>query len=68
MSKPHKEPLFYLRDEIRGMTISDWQNLDEKTYQKIFQKSAVKRAKFAGLKRNIAFVNSHSEDTKEKDN
>ena len=56
MSKPHAEPLFALRDELRDMSLNDWKNLDEITYQKVFQKSAVKRAKFVGLKRNIDFV------------
>jgi len=56
MSKPHAEPLFYLRDELRNMTLDGWKNLDEPTYQRVFQKSAVKRAKFGGLKRNIEFV------------
>ena len=56
ISKPHAEPLFALRAELRDMTLNDWKNLDEITYQKVFQKSAVKRAKFVGLKRNIDFV------------
>ena len=56
ISKQHAEPLFALRAELRDMTLNDWKNLDEITYQKVFQKSAVKRAKFVGLKRNIDFV------------
>jgi len=38
------------------MTKEDWNNLDEDTYQKRFKKSAIKRAKFAGLKRNVEFL------------
>ncbi|MGB5383367.1 MAG: tRNA epoxyqueuosine(34) reductase QueG, partial [Lutimonas sp.] len=30
--------------------------LEETTFQKIFKKSAVKRTKFAGLRRNIDFI------------
>jgi epoxyqueuosine reductase len=59
-AKAHAEPLFHLKPEIRDMTLDGWKNLDEKTYQTIFQKSAVKRAKYAGLKRNINFVTSKS--------
>jgi epoxyqueuosine reductase len=55
-SRVHKEPLFYLRPEIKDMDIDDWKSMDETTYQKVFKKSAVKRAKFSGLKRNINFV------------
>jgi len=57
-SKVHTEPLFQLKPEIRDMTLDGWKNLDEKTYQVIFQKSAVKRAKLAGVKRNIEFVSN----------
>jgi epoxyqueuosine reductase len=55
-SHSHTEALFSLNPEIRHMTLSDWENLDEKTFQHFFHKSAVKRAKFEGLKRNIDFV------------
>jgi epoxyqueuosine reductase len=35
------------------MTPTDWETLDRDTYQRLFKGSAVKRAKFEGLKRNI---------------
>jgi epoxyqueuosine reductase len=38
------------------MTKEDWYNLDEDTYQKRFKKSAIRRAKFSGLKRNVEFL------------
>jgi epoxyqueuosine reductase len=34
----------------------DWEQMDEQQFKSIFNKSAVKRAKFAGLKRNIDFI------------
>lgn len=52
-SVPHSEPLFHLKDDLKQMTAEDWKNLDESKYQQLFQKSAVKRAKFSGIKRNI---------------
>jgi epoxyqueuosine reductase len=52
----HSEPLFHLREEIRELQPEQWENLNEDDYQRIFRKSAVKRAKFAGLSRNIAFL------------
>lgn len=52
----HNEPLFYLRGEIKDLTPEQWENITEDDYQRIFRKSAVKRAKFSGITRNIAFV------------
>lgn len=55
-SKPHREPLFDASPELLSMTKADWEEITEEVFKKVFQKSAVKRAKFSGLKRNIAFV------------
>ncbi len=41
------------RPAIEQMTPADWQTLDVERYREIFRKSAVKRAKFEGLQRNI---------------
>lgn len=55
-SKPHSEPQFNPTPDLLEMTKQDWQELTEDVFKKVFQKSAVKRAKFAGLKRNIEFL------------
>lgn len=39
-----------------NMDTEDWMNLDEETFEKLFEKSAVKRTKFDGLIRNIKFI------------
>jgi epoxyqueuosine reductase len=52
----HKEPAFQPKEELLALTAKDWQELTEETFQKVFQKSAVKRAKYAGLQRNIRFL------------
>jgi epoxyqueuosine reductase len=52
----HNEPLFQLRNEIKELSKEDWEQINEKKYQVIFKNSPVKRAKYAGLKRNINFV------------
>ena len=44
---------FQPRQEILDRTKEDWKQLTEKKFREIFKGSAVKRAKFAGLKRNI---------------
>jgi epoxyqueuosine reductase len=55
-SKPHREPLFSPRPELLAMTKKDWEEITEDTFKKVFKDSAVKRAKFSGLKRNIQFL------------
>tara|TARA_Y100000590_G_C15544176_1_gene948169 strand:- start:39 stop:959 length:921 start_codon:yes stop_codon:yes gene_type:complete len=44
---------FHVKAEIKSMDKNQWNDLNEKKYKKIFKKSAVKRAKFSGIKRNI---------------
>jgi epoxyqueuosine reductase len=55
-SKPHREPLFNPHPELLAMTKKDWEEITEDTFKKVFKDSAVKRAKFSGLKRNIQFL------------
>jgi epoxyqueuosine reductase len=55
-SKPHAEPLFDPDPSLLDMTKKDWEEITEAVFKKVFQKSAVKRTKFSGLKRNIEFV------------
>ncbi|PQJ75870.1 tRNA epoxyqueuosine(34) reductase QueG [Polaribacter gangjinensis] len=55
-STPHQEPLFHPKEEILQFTKRDWEEITEETFQKVFQKSAVKRTKFSGLQRNIQFL------------
>jgi len=55
-SKPHSEPLFNPHPEMLAMTKKDWEEITEDVFKKIFQKSAVKRTKYSGLKRNIKFL------------
>ncbi|MCS6968943.1 MAG: tRNA epoxyqueuosine(34) reductase QueG [Cytophagales bacterium] len=55
-AKPHKEPAFAPDPQLENMKKSDWIELTEEVFGQLFKKSAVKRAKFAGLKRNIAFA------------
>jgi epoxyqueuosine reductase len=52
---PHTEKAFEPRPALLEMTKDDWHNLTEEKYAALFKKSAVKRAKYAGLKRNIEF-------------
>jgi len=55
-SKPHSETHFEPKNGLLEMSQSDWQEITEETFKRVFKDSAVKRTKFAGLKRNIEFL------------
>lgn len=55
-STPHKEPLFNPHPELLSMSKKDWEEITEEVFREVFKKSAVKRTKFSGITRNIAFV------------
>ena len=57
-SKPHQEPLFEPHPDLKGMRKQDWEEITEEVFRELFRKSAVKRTKLKGLKRNIGFVSS----------
>lgn len=57
-SKPHSEPLFTPKKQLLDYSKNDWEDLTQELFQEIFKKSAVKRAKYTGLMRNIAFLNA----------
>ncbi len=55
-SKSHNEPLFDPNPQVLNNSRKDWEELTKETFNEIFKKSAVKRTKFEGLKRNIDFL------------
>jgi len=55
-STPHQEPAFDMKGELQQMTNRDWIELTEDTFERVFDKSAVKRTKYAGLVRNVKFL------------
>jgi epoxyqueuosine reductase len=63
---PHKEPAFSPNENLLGMKKSEWTELTEEVFQQLFKKSAVKRTKFEGLKRNIRFIGGENPDSKLK--
>ena len=52
-SHPTAEPAFQPSEALLQMAPDDWQNLTEEQYRSLFKGSAIKRAKYDGLKRNI---------------
>lgn len=55
-SKPHSQPLFNPHPQLLSNSKKDWEEITEEVFREIFKKSAVKRTKFSGLKRNINFL------------
>ncbi len=55
-SKPHNEPLFDPHPDLLKMSKKDWEEITEEVFREVFRKSAVKRTKYEGLKRNIEFL------------
>jgi epoxyqueuosine reductase len=42
------------------MKKSDWYGMDEVTYKKLFSDSAIKRARYQGLRRNLDFIDNNN--------
>jgi len=57
-SANHSEPDFLPTEKLLKMTKQEWLELTEEVFDQLFAGSAVKRAKFTGLKRNIDFLNN----------
>jgi len=55
-SKPHSEPLFKNKNGLLDYSTDEWNEMTEEVFNSVFKNSAVKRTKFKGLKRNLAFI------------
>ncbi len=53
---PHSVVEFEPRAGLLDMQYQDWHELTQEVFSQYFSKSAVKRTKFIGLKRNIGFI------------
>jgi len=57
-SKPTTETRFRPHDDLEKMNDKDWVEITQEVFEKLFKRSAVKRTKLEGLKRNIEFLRS----------
>ena len=57
-STSHTEPEFEPHPELKEMDKEAWEEITEDVFSRVFQKSAVKRTKLKGIKRNINFLKS----------
>lgn len=55
-STVHNEPAFRPHPKLLELSPADWHNMDKSLFNELFKNSAVKRTKYKGLKRNLAFI------------
>ena len=55
-SAPHLQGKFKPNEFLKSFKKGEWKELTQEVFSQIFSKSAVKRTKFSGLKRNIEFL------------
>jgi len=55
-SKRHNTPHFQTSEALEKMQKKEWEEITADVFQMLFKKSAVKRTKLEGLKRNIQFL------------
>ncbi len=60
--RPHNEPDFQLRDAFRDKSRDEWMGMDPDTFDELSQGSPLRRAKFEGLMRNLAFVEGEKQN------
>lgn len=61
-AKPHHEPSFNPSETFAGMSRKDWYEITEEVFQKAFKNSPLKRAKFSGIQRNLAFLKQNGKE------
>ncbi len=62
-STPHNEKDFNPHPKLLGLSKTQWHNMERPLFNELFRNSAVKRAGYNGVKRNLAFLaNSENPD------
>jgi len=55
-ARPTQEASFAPHPDLINLTKEDWHKLSEERFRELFKKSAVKRTKYKGLRRNLDFL------------
>ena len=55
-SAPTLEEKFQPNSQLKNFTKQEWKDITQEVFSSVFRKSAIKRTKFAGLKRNLDFL------------
>lgn len=59
-SKQHNEPDFNSKNGALNISKQEWQEITEEVFDVLFNGTPVKRTKYSGLKRNIAFLKENN--------
>ena len=57
-AKPHKTPEFLPNEDLKNL--KNWEEITQEFFSKTFKNSAIKRTKYQGLLRNIAFLKKNA--------
>ena len=57
-SLPNIEPEFQPSEQLLAMKEEDWKSLNKEGFEALFKHSAMQRAGYEGLKRNIVFLSN----------
>lgn len=55
-ARKHDEPSFEPKEELLGMSRGEWMEITEEIFDGLFEGTAVRRTKYAGLRRNLEFL------------
>jgi epoxyqueuosine reductase len=55
-AEPTAEPSFSPIPAVLDLRTSDWEDLTEESFKELFRDSALKRARYAGIRRNLKFI------------
>jgi epoxyqueuosine reductase len=55
-SRPHEEADFEPHPDLLRLQKKDWEEITEEVFNQVFKDSAVKRTRWEGLRRNLAFL------------
>ncbi|CCH54927.1 iron-sulfur cluster binding protein [Fibrisoma limi BUZ 3] len=60
-ARPHQTPEFTPHPDLTTFSRKDWEEITDEVFREVFRRSAVKRTKLEGLKRNVRFVGESPE-------
>jgi epoxyqueuosine reductase len=61
-AKPNTEIAFTPIPEILNLSTSEWEDMSEAQFRKIFRDSPISRAKYKGIQRNLKFIKQENSD------
>jgi len=61
-AKPNHEPAFTPVPEILNLSTSQWQEMTEESFRRIFKNSPLKRSKWQGIQRNLKAIKLDARD------